>query len=146
MVCLFWISFFIFIWFYVGGFLGNGKGGDDGGGDGGGDGSDDDGEEYIFLLFILIFVFVVFYLGYCIVIWVKDESLDFEFFCIGFGLFGLLVFVVVCLNVWVVFFLFKFRIIFLCVVFCLFLSMYCIDLLVFFKYCYYLKVLVFLIF
>lgn len=82
----------------TGGPPGNGKGGDDGGGDGGGDGSDDDGEEHIFLLPILTLAFAAFHLGYCIAIWVKDESLDFEFFRTGLGLFGLLALAAVRLN------------------------------------------------
>lgn len=82
----------------AGGPPGNGKGGDDGGGDGGGGGGDDDGEDHIFLLPVLTLAFAAFHLGYCIAIWVKDESLDFDFFRTGLGLFALLAVAALRLN------------------------------------------------
>ncbi|KAJ7526533.1 hypothetical protein O6H91_16G013400 [Diphasiastrum complanatum] len=71
----------------TGGPPGGNKGGDDGDGDGGGD---DDEDDRIFLLPLLTLAFAAFHLGYCIAIWVKDESLDSESFRTGLGLFCLL--------------------------------------------------------
>lgn len=76
----------------------NGKGGDGGDGNGGGGGGDDDGEDHIFLLPILTLAFAAFHVGYCIAVWVKDDSLDFEFFRTALALFGLLTISALRLN------------------------------------------------
>ncbi|XP_024536237.1 uncharacterized protein LOC9645311 [Selaginella moellendorffii] len=77
---------------------GRGRGDDgDGGGDGGGEG-DDEGGEYVFLLPVLTLAFAAFHLGYCIAVWVKDDSLDAGFFRTGLGLFCLLALAAIRLN------------------------------------------------
>lgn len=82
----------------TGGPPGNGKGGEGGDGNGGGGGGDDESEDHIFLLPILTLAFAAFHLGYCIAVWVKDDSLDFQFFRTGLALFVLLTISALRLN------------------------------------------------
>eukprot|EP00250_Pteridium_aquilinum_P013929 c21665_g1_i1 orf=530-1342(+) len=84
---------------FTGGPSGGGRGGDnDGGGDGGGGGGDEGREEQIWVLPLLTIAFAAFHLGYCIAVWMKDESFDFEFFRTGIGLFCLLAVAAIRLN------------------------------------------------
>jgi hypothetical protein len=99
--CVFFELYFAFKFldlFDIGGPPNNGKGGDGGDGNGGGGGGDDDGEDHIFLLPILTLAFAAFHVGYCIAVWVKDDSLDFEFFRTALALFGLLTISALRLN------------------------------------------------
>ncbi|MCO5552012.1 hypothetical protein L7F22_005520 [Adiantum nelumboides] len=83
----------------TGGPTGGGRGGDgDGGGDGGGGGGDEGKEEQVWLLPFLTIAFAAFHLGYCIAIWMKDGSFDFEFVRTGIGLFCLLALAAIRLN------------------------------------------------
>eukprot|EP00249_Psilotum_nudum_P011161 c23000_g1_i2 orf=416-1213(-) len=83
---------------FTGGPAGGGRGDGDGGGEGGGGGGDNDGEERVFLLPLLTIAFAAFHLGYCIAVWMKDESLHFDFVRTGLGLFCLLVVAAIRLN------------------------------------------------
>lgn len=84
---------------FTGGPTGGGAGGnDDDWGDGGGGGGDEGGDEQIFYLPLLTIAFAAFHLGYCIAVWLKDETLDSEFFRTGVGLFCLLAVAAIRLN------------------------------------------------
>ncbi|MCO5593628.1 hypothetical protein L7F22_047643 [Adiantum nelumboides] len=84
---------------FTGGPTGGGNGGnDDDGGDGGGGGGDDGGNARPDILPLLTIAFAAFHLGYCIAVWVKDETLDIGFFRTGICLFLLLAVAAIRMN------------------------------------------------
>lgn len=83
---------------FTGSPTGGGRGGDDDAGEGGGGGGDEGGDEQVYFLPLLTIAFAAFQLGYCIAVWMKDETLDFDFLRAGVGLFCLLAVAAIRLN------------------------------------------------
>lgn len=84
---------------FTGGPTGGGNGGDDDdGGEGGGGGGDEGGNLRPDILPLLTVAFAAFHLGYCIAVWIKDETFEIGFFRTGVGLFLLLAISAIRMN------------------------------------------------